>query len=87
MSNDRMIEFRLKGPMNNRLPSVGKSQPGERVLFRVSMILCLFPDHCQIRTIENGWTLDVHEEDFPKVERAFRSMYLGNQIKAQEVEE
>lgn len=79
--NDRMIEFRLKGPMNNRLPNVGKSQPGERVLFRVSMILCLFPEHCEIRTV-NGWTLEVYEEDFPGVERAFRGMFLGGKVHA-----
>lgn len=80
--NDRMIEIRLKGPINNRLPNVGKPIAGEKVLLRISMIMCLFPQHCQIRTVEGGWTLDIFEEDFPKVEKAFRSAYLGNQIYA-----
>ena len=71
--SDRMISFRIKGPMNNRLPNVGKYQPGEVCYLRIGMILCLFPAHHQIRTIENGWTLEVFEEDWQKVEKAFRS--------------
>lgn len=58
--------------------------PGEPVLMRVSAIMCLFPDHYQVRTIEHGWTLDVFPEDFVKVERAFRSQYLGGRVKAME---
>lgn len=76
--NDRLVEFRLRrGPMGTRSPNVGKYQPGERVILRVSMILCLFPEDCSIRTTEHGWTMEVFEEDFPKVEIAFRSMYLA----------
>lgn len=85
MSNrdERMIEFRLKGLlMNNRLPNVGKVKPRERCLMRISAILCLFPEHHQIRTIEHGWTVEVHPEDWEKVERAFRSAYLGREIHA-----
>ncbi len=68
--------------MNNRLPNVGKSQPGETCLMRVSAMMCLFPLHCQIRTIENGWTVEVYEDDWSKVEAAFRSAYLGGKVHA-----
>lgn len=81
-TKDRIIEFRLEGAMSNRLGKVGKHEPGERCLLRVSMILCLFPECRQIRTIESGWTLTVYEEDFPKVERSFRAAYLGREVKA-----
>lgn len=81
-----MVEFRLKGPMNNRLPNVGKETPGETVLMRVSQILCLFPDHRQIRTTENGWTVEVFAKDWDKVERAFRAAYLGGKVHAVELE-
>lgn len=80
--DERMIEFRLRGPMNNRLPNVGKYQAGESCLMRVSAILCLFPEHRQIRTIENGWTVDVFDDDWDKVERAFRHAYLGGKVHA-----
>lgn len=80
--DERMVEFRLAGVMDNRLPKVGKRKPGEPCLMRVSAILCLFPQHRQIRTIENGWTLEVHEEDWDKVEKAFRSAYLGLPVHA-----
>ncbi len=33
-----------------------------------------------MRTIENGWTVEVFEEDWPKVERAFRYAFLGREI-------
>ncbi len=80
--DERMIQFRLNGPMNNRLPNVGKPQPGEMCLMRISAILCLFPDHHQIRTIEHGWTVQVFEEDWERVEKAFRSAYLGGEVHA-----
>ena len=80
---DMMVEFRIKGPvMNNPLTNVGTYQPGEMVYMRVSAMLCLFPEHHQIRTIENGWTVDVFDKDWPKVERAFRSAYLGGKVHA-----
>ena len=81
MSNrdERMVEFRLNGPATG-LPL--KSQPGERCLMRVSAMLCLFPEHHQIRTIENAWTVEVFEEDWDKVEKAFRSAYLGREVHA-----
>lgn len=50
------------------------------------MILCLFPEHRQIRTNEHGWTVTVHEDDWPKVEKAFRSIYLGNRVYAMDTE-
>lgn len=80
--DERMIEFRLRGPMNNRLPKVGQYQPGERCLMRVSAMLCLFPEQHQIRTVENGWTVVVFEEDWERVEKAFRSAYLGREVHA-----
>ncbi len=80
MPLDCMIEFRLKGGMN-RAPKTGFFA-GETCLLRLSQILCLFPDHHQIRTTESGWTIDVYEEDWPKVERAFRNNYLGGKVKA-----
>ena len=82
MMNDMMVEFRLNAFMENRLGKVGKYAPGERVLMRVSAMLCLFPEHHQVRTIENGWTVDVFEGDWPKVERAFRYAYLGAKVHA-----
>ena len=82
MPLDAMVEFRLKGPMNNRLPNVGKDTPGETVYMRTSAMMCLFPDHQQIRTIEHGWTVDVFFEDWEKVEKAFRSAYLGRKVHA-----
>ena len=86
MPLDAMIEFRLKGPMNNRIPNVGKDMPGERIYMRTSAMMCLFPDHHQIRTIEYGWTVEVCTEDWPKVEKAFRSAYLGGVVKAMEAD-
>jgi hypothetical protein len=81
--NDRMIEFRLNtGPMENRIPKVGKRLPGETVLMRVSAMMCLFPELHQIRTFEHGWTIEVWPEDWDKVERAFRHMYLGGKVTA-----
>ncbi len=80
--DERMIQFRLNGPMCNRLPNVGKYQPGEVCLLRVSAIMCLFPEHRQVRTIEHGWTLHVFEEDWDTVEKAFRSAYLGREVHA-----
>jgi hypothetical protein len=88
MTNEIMVEFRLKGPIGNRLTKrgneVGKNQPGELCLMRVSQMLCLFPAHFQIRTTENGWTVEVYEEDWPKVEKAFRAAYLGGKVSAAE---
>jgi len=78
---DRMIAFRLKGPMNNRLPNVGKEMAGEMCFMRVGAIMCLFPEHRQIRTIEHGWTVEVYEEDWANVERAFRAEYLGMEVR------
>lgn len=77
-NNDRMIQFRLNGPMK-RAPQRGY-MPGDVCLLRVSMIICLFPAHEQIRTVENGWTLDVYSEDWPLVEKAFRGAFLGNKV-------
>jgi hypothetical protein len=67
--DERMIQFRL-------------ADTAEICLMRVSGILCLFPDHYQIRTIEHSWTLQVLEDDWPKVEKAFRSAYLGMPVHA-----
>ena len=80
-SLDYMVEFRLKGPMH-RAPTKGFA-PGEKVMMRVRSILCLFPEHHQIRTIESGWTIEVYEEDWPIVEKAFRNAFLGNKVTAQ----
>ncbi len=80
MTIETMVEFRLQGAMNNRLPNVGKQMPGEICFMRVSQMLCLFPEHRQIRTTENGWTVDVYEEDWAKVEKAFRSAFLGGKV-------
>ena len=77
-----MVEFRTKGPMNNRLPNVGKETAGEVCYLRVGMIMCLFPEHRQICTTGHRWTLEVFSEDWPKVERAFRAMYLGGKVHA-----
>jgi hypothetical protein len=82
MTIEMMVEFRMKGPMENRLSKVGKYAPGETVLMRVSQMLCLFPDHRQIRTTESGWTVEVFHEDWPRVEKAFRSAYLGGKVHA-----
>ena len=83
MTGERMISFHLKGPMNNRLPNVGKYQAGETCLLRIGAIACLFPDQRQIR-MTDGWTIDVFEGDWAGVERAFRSAYLGNPVRAME---
>jgi len=64
-----MIQFRL-------------ADTAETCLLRISAILCLFPDHHQVRTIENGWTIQVLEDDWDKVEKAFRSAYLGREVHA-----
>jgi hypothetical protein len=61
---DRMIDFNIT--------VAGKK---EQCLLPVSMILCLFPERRQIRTVENGWTLEVAEEDWNKVETAFSTAY------------
>lgn len=80
MTIETMVEFRINGPMC-RAPKRGH-EPGEKCLMRVSQILCLFPEHRQVRTTESGWTLDVYEGDWDKVERAFRSAYLGGKVHA-----
>ena len=67
-----------RGATGMELPR--KLPPGETVLMRVSQIMCLFPEHRQVRTVENGWTLTVFEEDWPKVEKAFRSAFLGGKV-------
>lgn len=84
MSNrdDRMVQFRLPPTHMPRGREPEKQSVGESCLMRVSAMLCLFPEHFQIRTIENGWTVTVCEEDWPKVERAFRSAYLGMPVHA-----
>jgi hypothetical protein len=82
MTNDLMISFRLKGPMNGRLPNPAKILPAEECLLRLSQIMCLFPKHHQIRTIENGWTIDVFPDDWDKVEKAFRRAFLGQKVEA-----
>ena len=51
-------------------------------MMRVSAMMCLFPAHRQIRTIEHGWTVTVCEEDWLKVEKMFRYAYLGNEVRA-----
>lgn len=61
---DSLISFHLKGSQT--------AKSGELVLMRVSAILCLFPEHHQIRTIEHGWTVEVMPEDWAEVEAAFR---------------
>lgn len=66
----KIVEFRTKGPMNNRLPHVGAEMPGEVCLLRIDRIKCLFPVHRQIVT-DDEWTLDVFKEDWEKVVGAF----------------
>jgi hypothetical protein len=68
---DFMVEFRIHLPTG----------PGQVCLMRVSAMMCLFPEYRHIRTIEHGWTVQVCEEDWPRVEKAFRSEYLGNRMK------
>jgi hypothetical protein len=80
--DERMVEFRLKRSCMPRGREMEPLTPGEICLMRVSAMLCLFPEHRQIRTIENSWTVEVCEEDWPKVERAFRSAYLGMPVHA-----
>lgn len=81
MNKDIVVEFRIKGPMNNRLPKVGKETPGETCLVRLSEIVCLFPIHHQIR-IKPDYILQVFEEDWPRVEKIFRSEFLANRVHA-----
>ena len=71
---EMMIEFRLHDP------------PNERILMRVSQMLCLFLDHHQIRTTENGWTVTVHSNDWARVERTFRLAFLGGKVHAMDAE-
>lgn len=78
LDNDYMIEFHLNGPMH-RAPTRGYAL-GDICLLRISQIMCLFPAHQQVRTIEHGWTLDVHADDWERVEKAFRSQFLGNHV-------
>jgi hypothetical protein len=79
---ETMVEFRLQETPMPRGREREMQARGERCLMRVSQILCLFPEHFQIRTVENGWTVTVCEEDWPKVERAFRSAYSGSKVHA-----
>lgn len=67
-----IVTFRLKGPMNNRLGSVGKTQPGETGIIRSEDILMLFPDHKQIMLRgTKGLTYDVFPDDWQKVVDTF----------------
>jgi hypothetical protein len=75
-----MVEFRIKSFKNNGPYNVGKETPGETVLMRLDHITCLMPTHRQLRT-QDGWTLEVFSEDWDRVEKAFRSNYLGNKVK------
>jgi pyridoxine 5'-phosphate synthase PdxJ len=68
MGNDFMVEF-------HTYPT------HERILLRVSAMMCLFPEQRQIRTTESGWTVNVEAGDWGKVEKAFRNAYLGNRIR------
>ena len=73
MTTETMVEFRLNGSYGGP-----DGQPGETVLMRVSQMLCLFPDHQQIRAVSGlAWVINVFPEDWPKVEKAFRSAYWG----------
>jgi hypothetical protein len=85
--DERMVEFRLEDHPMPRGREKEMQAHGETVLMRVSAMMCLFPGHRQIRTIEHGWTVTVCEEDWPKVERAFRSAYLGMPVHAAGVAE
>jgi hypothetical protein len=79
---DCMVEFRIDPTPMPRGRENEKQAHGETVYMRVSAMMCLFPDHHQIRTIEHGWTVTVCLEDWPKVERAFRACYLGGKVHA-----
>lgn len=80
LDRDFMIEFHLNGPMH-RAPTGGYAL-GDVCLMRMSQIMCLFPAHQQIRTVEHGWTLDVHVDSWDKVEKAFRRQFLGQKVVA-----
>jgi hypothetical protein len=80
--DERMVQFRLAPTHMPRGRECEKQAQGEICLMRVSAMMCLFPEHRQIRTIEHGWTVTVCEEDWPKVEKAFRSAYLGMPVHA-----
>lgn len=82
MTIDVMVEFRLPPTTMPRGREKEMQAYGEVCLMRVSQILCLFPEHRQIRTVESGWTVEVCEEDWPRVEKAFRSAYLGGKVHA-----
>ena len=82
MRDDRMVQFHLEDTVMPRGREREMQARGEQCLMRVSAMMCLFPEHRQIRTIENGWTVRVCEEDWPKVEMAFRSAYLGMPVHA-----
>jgi hypothetical protein len=80
--DERMVQFHLDDHPMPRGREKEMQAKGELVLMRVSAMMCLFPEHRHIRTIEHGWTLTVCEEDWPKVEKAFRSAYLGMPVHA-----
>lgn len=61
-----LIEFKLRQ---------GSSVHGERVVMPIASILCLFPDHRQIMTVQNGWTLDVSRDDWDRIEREVREAH------------
>lgn len=73
---ETMIEFRLKA-------TNGSEMPGEVMLLRISQIMALFPRHKHIRTVD-GNTMSVCDQDWDKVEKAFRSAYLGNRVRTVE---
>jgi hypothetical protein len=80
--DERMVQFHLDPTPMPRGREKEMQARGELCLMRVSAMMCLFPDHRQIRTIEHGWTVTVCEEDWPKVEKAFRGAYLGMPVHA-----
>lgn len=51
------------------------TQLGELCVLRLSQIMCLFPDRREIRTIEHGWTLTVHADQWERVMEAFLGAY------------
>jgi len=82
MEFNTMVEFHLADTVMPRGREKEMQARGELCLMRVSQMLCLFPERQQIRTVEHGWTITVCGEDWPIVEKAFRSDYLGGKVTA-----
>jgi hypothetical protein len=76
MREDKLVSFRIQPAVISAAMANPYTDEPEVCMMRMSCIMCLFPESRQIRTIEHGWTIQVFEEDWKKVETSFREQFF-----------